>query len=179
MHETKLSLGKIIVGVICLLVIIGGIAYQATESSKPVVLDVAYLNKDLLLVDKDLVDMVGKVELADDIVICLCTTTDNHLLVAYLERKGNGYSCLENATFSTPLPESQYTYIDITPISFSSSHKDKKFYLSVFLNPQDDSIMINGQSVPIQTINFTMGKKDYFIGFWCTSLAKESVLEFE
>lgn len=179
MHGTKLSVGKIIVGVICLSVIIGGIAYQAIESSKPAILDAAYLNKDLHLVDKNLVDMIGKVELTDDIVICLCTTADNYLLAAYLEKKGNEYSCLESVTFSNPVPQSKYTYVDITPISLSSNHKDKKFYLSVFSNPQDDSIMINGQSVPIRKINFTMGEKDCFIGFWCTFLEKGSVLQFE
>lgn len=177
--ETKLSKGRIVVGCICLVIAIAGIAYQAIKASRPVVLNVAYLSKDLALFDKGLVDMVGKVELAEDIVICLCTTADHHLLVAYLEKKDNNYTCLADATFSNPLPESKYTYIDITPISFSSIHKDKTFYLGAYTNPQDDSIMVNGKSVPIQKINFTMGNKEYDLGFWATYLAKDTPLQFQ
>ena len=179
MHGAKLSTGRIIVGVIGLLIIFCAITCAIIKSSKPVILDAAYLNGDVLLADKYLIDIVGKVELEDNVVICLCTTADNHLLATYLDKQEQGYSCFYNATLSNNLAEGKYNYIDFTPIELFSPHKDKTFYLSVFSNPQDDSIMINGQSVPIQKISFTMGKKDYFIGFWCTSLAKDSVLQFE
>ena len=177
--ETKLSKGRIVVGSIALLLLIGIIISQIIKSSKPVVLDTAYLNGDLLLADEFITDIVGKVELQNNVVICLCTTAKNKLVAAFLDKKENEYSCFYNTTLVNDIPENKYNYIAFTPIALFAANKDKTFYLGVYSNPQDDSITINEKAVPIQKINFTMGNKEYDLGFWATYLAKDTALQFQ
>lgn len=177
MNRQKLSPTRIIVGTAMLILLIIIIAIQIKDAMAPVTLDAKYLSEDVLR-DFTVSEIIGKVEIKDGLVVCLCTTPDGQLATLYLEKKIRGYQYKERHSIAPAmLTPDQSHYVKFTP--FLPAHNDVDVYYAVFVNPQNDSLMVNQKSVPIQKIDVQFNDQDGSLGFWCTDLPKGSTIQLD
>lgn len=178
MFEKKLTLPKLIFAIIMLIILCILIAVRIKEVNAPVVLNEKYLSETALNdLTVNVKDIIEKVEIKEGLVICLCTLTDDRLSAFYLEKENNDYHAKVRQIFNTEeFDDNPNKYILFNP--FSPKHNDIEVYYSVFINPRQDYIKINQNSIPIKSVKLELNNQEYNIGFWCTDLPKDTAIQF-
>lgn len=179
MHKKRLSTSRIIIGVTMLVFISVLLVYQIQESNKPVSLDEKYLSETALNdLNTDIDKIINKIDIREDLTVCLCSLSDGQLATFYLEKGRNSYNSKVRQIFHIDdLPDSPYKDIVFAPIL--PKHNDIDVYYCVYKDPQEDSIIINQKSESIYKTQIELNGQVYNLGFWCTALSRGTEIDID
>lgn len=170
---------KIAVGIIAIASIVILISYNVQKSRQPILLDKDYINSEMLIYDVSIDDLLLSIDVDDsNNIICLCREADVLHIIRF-EKKNNYYEFLERYEIEpTQLSEDYTQIIEFSKPLITASSNKYYIYSSVFINPQFDSLNINGTSTNIKTVKVELDNKEYRIGIWARAFLEKTDLNF-
>ena len=132
-------------------------------------LDAEYIGQEALTPHETVNKVLFQIDINDDLKVCVCLMGNGEIETMYIEWRGTYYSALNSHEYSfNELREKSKSYIKFKPLV--SEYTDIDVCYGLFLNPQENQITINGESVKIHKRSVEWEGETYTLGFWSIDL---------